>query len=254
MRRVNAQHRTLPIEEISLGIVCPMANESATAVRFMNEVFEVCSAQNLKSVDVFVVLDRVSKDNTLDLLMDLARVQQRLHVIWAPDNRNVVDAYVRGYREALAAGCDWILEIDAGYSHQPQEIPQFLKKMLEGYACVFGSRFCAGGQMTDAPLKRRIISRGGTAVTNKLLGTSLTDMTSGFEMFSNPALPAVLERGIKSKGPFFQTEIKAYCRNFSSAELPITYRSPSANINNSTLRDAFQNLWRLFQLKRAGQL
>ena len=108
----------------------------------------------------------------------------------------MVDAYLRGYREALAAECDWILEIDAGFSHQPDDIPQFFDKMDEGYDCVFGSRFCNGGRIYDSSLKRNLISRGGTLLANLLLGTRLKDMTSGFEMFSRPALEGVLDRAL----------------------------------------------------------
>jgi len=254
MSTLDNDPQLLSFDNIVLGIVCPMANEATTAVEFVNEVLDQCSPYNFRSVNFYAIVDRATTDNTLDLLLELARQRSALHVVWAPLNRNVVDAYVRGYREALAAGCDWILEIDAGYSHQPSEIPQFFRKMKEGYACVFGSRFCDGGRMIDAPFKRWLVSRGGTLVTNVVLGTRLKDMTGGFELFSRPALSAVIERGIQSAGPFFQTEIKAYCRNLSFAELPITYKSPSGNVNNSSLKDAFQHLWRLFQLRRSGRL
>jgi dolichol-phosphate mannosyltransferase len=254
MTAVTHDQHLLTLENVVLGVVCPMANEAATVVQFVNEVMDHCHSHNFQAVHIFAVVDRVSTDNTLELLTEIAQLRPGLNVVWAPENRNVVDAYVRGYHEALATGCDWILEIDAGYSHQPREIGQFVLKMREGYECVFGSRFCSGGQMIDVPFKRRLISRGGSLVTNTLLGTSLSDMTSGFEMFSKPALTAVLERGIRSQGPFFQTEIKAYCRKFSWSEVPITYRSPSHNINSWSLKDAFQNLWRLFQLTRAGHL
>jgi len=138
---------SLDISCLKLGIVCPMANEEETAVGFVNEVLDQCARRAFKTVTFFAVLDNVSKDNTLELLRQLAKEQPTLRVVWAPENSSVVDAYVRGYQEALAAGCDWILEIDAGYSHQPSDIPQFFERMLEGYACVFGSRFCEGGRM-----------------------------------------------------------------------------------------------------------
>jgi dolichol-phosphate mannosyltransferase len=241
------------LDDVALGVVCPMANEASTAVRFVNEVLDECGSHRFKSVSFFAVLDRASKDNTLDLLLEQAKRRQGLHVVWSPENRNVVDAYVRGYREALSAGCDWILEIDAGYSHQPSEIPQFFSKMLEGYACVFGSRFCNGGQMIDVPLKRRLISRAGTVLSNALLHTRLTDMTSGFQMFSRAALQTVLERGIRSQGPFFQTEMKAHCHDMLVTEVPITYRSPHHDMNNATLKDALVNLWRVSRQKREGR-
>lgn len=244
----------IELGDTALGVVCPMANEAATAVQFVNEVLDQCNSHAFRSVGVFAILDKASKDNTLDLLLELAKVRSGVYVVWAPENRNVVDAYVRGYREALSAGCDWILEIDAGYSHLPSQISQFIVKMQEGYECVFGSRFCDGGQMIDTPFKRRVLSQGGTLLTNALLGTPLSDMTSGFEMFTKRTLHAVLDRGIRSRGPFFQTEIKAYCRDFMFVEVPITYRSPSHDMNNQTLKDAFVNLWRLFRLRRTGLL
>ncbi|HVF67502.1 MAG TPA: glycosyltransferase [Pyrinomonadaceae bacterium] len=239
---------------MKVGVVCPMANERDTAVRFVEEVLETCAPFGFESVTFYAVLDRVSKDGTLELLQDLGKRRADFRVVWAPENRSVVDAYVRGYREALGAGCDWILEIDAGYSHPPSDIPRFFEKMLEGYECVFGSRFCAGGRITDSSFKRRVISRGGTMLANLLLGTKLHDMTSGFELFSRAALQYVLERGVHSRGHFFQTEIKALCHAFPIAEVPIHYRAASASVNNTVLKDAFKNLWRLFRARLSGEL
>src|SRR2546423_2421208 len=116
---VTSQVSKTEFADISLGIVCPMANEGELATRFVNEVLDECSSAGFRSVKMFVVLDYASKDGTLEMLRQFEQAQSQLHVVWAPEDRNVVDAYLRGYREALDAGCDWILEIDAGYSHQP---------------------------------------------------------------------------------------------------------------------------------------
>jgi dolichol-phosphate mannosyltransferase len=242
----------LRFSDVTLGIVCPMANESATATDFVTAVLEQCNSRGFKAVTFFAILDQVTKDNTRELLESLQ--QPRLQVVWAPENRGIVDAYLRGYREAIKAGCDWILEIDSGFSHQPSDIPKFFNRMLEGHDCVFGSRFCEGGKISESPIRRYVISRGGTILTNTLLGTKLSDMTSGFEMFSRPALEKVLNRGIQSRGPFFQTEIKAYCRNLQISEVPIHYRAASHSISNKVLKDSFSNLWRLFRLRMQGAL
>jgi dolichol-phosphate mannosyltransferase len=237
---------------VNLGVVCPMANERDSAERFVREVLAACEPFRFKSLTFFAVLDRVSRDGTLDLLRELEATVPHLRVVWAPENRCVVDAYLRGYREALDSGCDWVLEIDAGYSHQPSDIPAFFEKMLEGNDCVFGSRFCHGGRITESALKRQVISRGGTFLTNLLLGTRLTDMTSGFELFSRAALQEVLRRGVNSRGHFFQTEIKAHCQHLRFTEVPIHYRAASDSVNNNVLKDAFVNLWRLFRARFSG--
>jgi dolichol-phosphate mannosyltransferase len=231
-----------------------MANERTTVVPFVEEVLGQCDPWGFKSVTFFAVLDSVSKDGTRALLDDLAKRRPEVRVVWAPENRGVVDAYFRGYREALAAGCDWILEIDAGYSHQPSDIPQFFRKRLEGYDCVFGSRFCPGGRISQSSLKRRIISRGGTLLTNALLGTRLKDMTSGFELFSRAALQGIVAEGVRSRGHFFQTEIKVFCHRMRIAEVPIHYRAASDSVNNKVLKDAFGNLWRLFHSRVSAAL
>lgn len=227
-----------------------MANEAATAEEFVSKVMAEC--QDLEDVSFFTVLDQVSKDGTWKILQSLAGADQRLKPVWAPENRSVVDAYVRGYREALQAGCDWILEIDGGFSHRPQDIPKFLAKMAEGYDCVFGTRFSSGGRIEKSSIKRKYISRGGTLLTNLLLGTQLSDMTSGFEMFTREVLAAALPH-IHSRGPFFQTEIKTFCHRYRYAEVPIVYQMASHQISNASLKDAFSNLWRLFRQRRLSE-
>jgi dolichol-phosphate mannosyltransferase len=236
----------------SLVVVCPMANEGEDSIKFVDAVLAHCG--QFRSKKFLAILDNATKDNTRELLEAHAKATPELTVIWAPENRSVVDAYLRGYREALALEADWILEIDAGFSHQPSDIPLLFQKMAEGYDCVFGSRFCAGGSIRDSSPLRYWLSYGGTKLTNLLLGTHLHDMTSGFELFRRQALQTVLRRGIQSRGPFFQTEIKTYCRHLLIAEVPIQYRAASHAIGAAAVKDAFRHLWRLFRLRLAGEV
>jgi dolichol-phosphate mannosyltransferase len=229
-----------------------MANESGSAVEFVRQVLAECDG--FQRVDFFVVLDGVSKDNTLDLLRSYSQVDSRLKPVWSPENRCVVDAYMRGYREAIASGADWVLEIDAGFSHRPCDIPAFFDKMEEGYDCVFATRFGGGGRIEGSSGKRTLLSRGGTIVTNFLLRTRLSDMTSGFQLFRREILEKILAKGIFSRGPFFQTEMKAYCMNLRIAEVPIVYSMASHNVQMSSIRESFEQLGRLFALKRSRSL
>ncbi|MBE0660692.1 MAG: glycosyltransferase [Bryobacteraceae bacterium] len=229
-----------------------MANEGSRGADFAAAVLEHCGG--IANVRFFAVLDRATRDNSLELMRELEAREPRLTVVWAPENRCVVDAYVCGYRHALEAGFDWILEIDAGFSHQPEDIAQFLEAMREGRDCVFGSRFMKGGAIVNSPLSRRLVSRGGTILANLLLGTRQTDMTSGFEMFTHETLRMVLDRGIQSRAHFFQTEIKAYCRNLNYVEMPIRYEAASPGLSGPALADSFKHLWRLARMRMKGEL
>jgi dolichol-phosphate mannosyltransferase len=232
---------------LSLGVVCPMANEEKTACRLVVQVLE--ETRDFGDVRFYAILDHASRDNTRKALDEIAGSETRLTVVWTPESRNVVDAYLRGYREAIAAGHDYILEMDAGFSHRPGDLPKFFEAMEHGHDCVFGSRFMSGGSMTDTPWHRRLISRGGTIMANLLLGTRFRDMTSGFELFSRAALSEILEHGIHSQAHFFQTEIKYHARNMRIVEVPILYTATAPAVKLGSLGDAFKNLFRLARLR-----
>ena len=240
------------IDKIHLGIVCPVANEKITIQSFIFDVLSHC--KEFKKVTFFTVFDNNCTDGTIDIVKRIEKKQDDVVVLWRPENNCVVDAYICGYKEALKNNCDWILEIDSGYSHQPSDIPKFIDAMESGYDCVFGSRFCEGGQFAVNSKKRHIISKGGTILINLLLGTKLKDMTSGFEMFSRSSLEKIMKKGIRSKGHFFQSEIRTFCHQLNLLEIPISYRNPSNSINNQILIDSFFNLFILFQKKLKKQL
>ena len=234
----------------SLAIVTPMANERETAEAFLAEV--ATHTQAIPAVRHYVVLDTVSTDGTVGIVESLASHSPHVEFVWAPENRSVVDAYLTGYRAALDGGADWVLEIDAGFSHRPADIPKFLRTAQEGYDCVFGTRFALGGRLDNAPMSRRTLSRGGTLLAKALLDTKLSDLTSGFQLFRWEALAYILDQGIESRGPFFQTEMKAMTSGMRVAEVPIVYSSPSHSVSRDSISEALTNLWRLRQRQRTA--
>jgi dolichol-phosphate mannosyltransferase len=220
-----------------VAVVVPLANEESTVVPLLTRVTAQLAVNDL----VFCVLDNASTDSTRGLVEAFGKRDPRVVCLWAPENRNVVDAYFAGYRAALAAGAAWILEMDGGLSHSPEEIPRFLEAMQSGVDFAGGSRFIKGSSWSG-PARRFVVSRGGTLLANLLLGTRMHDMTSGFECFTRPALECVVEHGVRSKAHFFQTEIRYLMHSFNWVEVPITYHSPSDRLKGSSLRDAFSCL------------
>jgi len=240
---------------IALGIICPMANEKDTAISFINQVLKVCNDYPFKSTRIYLVVDLASRDGTKNLLDGLSKDNNQVRVIFSPENKNVVDAYKKGYQAAIIDNADWILEIDAGFSHRPEDIPKFLDAMNSGdFDCVFGSRFHKNGRMISRSLKRSLLSHGGTYLVNALLGTKLSDMTSGFELFKRDALVQILAMNIVAHGPFFQTEIRTFAHKFRITEVPIVYNSMTGHNHPGAISDAFRNLKRLCLMKIKGEL
>jgi dolichol-phosphate mannosyltransferase len=220
-----------------LGVVTPLANEEDTIEELLDRLLPHLEAGDR----AFFVLDNVSTDSTRGIVESRAAEDERIVPVWAPENRSVVDAYFRGYRAALASDAGWILEMDGGLSHRPEEIPRFLDAMASGVDFAAGSRFCPGGRYVGFG-KRYLISRGGSFVANQLLGTRMRDMTSGFECFTRAALEHVVERGVRSRAHFFQTEIRFMLHDWDWVEVPITYSHPSAGVGGSNLKEAVRNL------------
>ncbi len=231
--------------KLRLGIVTPMANELSTAHRFVEEVLQEASKHSFSEISLFTVFDQVCTDGTLEMLRNHALSEPKLKVVFAADSRCVVDAYMAGYQQALESGCDWILEIDAGFSHDPKSIGCFIQQIPNHVDVVYGTRFTMGGRIKNSSFKRRLISRVGGLVSNLLLGTRLGDMTSGYILYSRHALEHILKQRIQSKGPFFQTEMKYHARRLKFAEVPILYTGASHQIGKRAMMDARVNLRRL---------
>jgi dolichol-phosphate mannosyltransferase len=227
-------------ETPDFAVIIPLANEENEFAPFITAMTAVLDALGCGAV--YLVIDRVSQDRTLELCRELSSGDGRFTTIWAPENRTVIDAYLRGFREAYQHGHDFIIEMDAGMSHDPQAIPQFIDALQAGYSCVFGSRFAPGGSMTDSPLFRRMLSRGGTLVANMLLGTRLTDMTSGFQGFRAEIVDKLLRHDFLSTAHFYQTEVRYLLRKQQYIELPINYRAPSPRVSLSSILNSLSVL------------
>ena len=233
------------------AIVVPMANEENDFKPFI-EMFTFV-INTLEMGKIYFVVDKASKDRTLELCQALSAKDSRYVTIWAPENRNVVDAYVKGLKVAYEAGHELIIEMDAGLSHDPRAIPMFLRVLNEGNECAFGSRFINGGSMGDSPFKRRMLSKAGTILANVLLGTKLHDMTSGYQGFHRDIVGQIISYDLKSKAHFYQTELRYLLRKRLIFEVPIHYQAPSPRVSKNAIKNAYQTLFYYFFLRLSGK-
>ena len=226
------------------AVIVPMANEAPDFDAFIGVLGPVLD--RLGSGKVYFIVDKASKDNTLELCQQLSAKDPRYVTVWSPENKNVVDAYMKGFRVAYDAGHEIIIEMDGGLSHDPRALPMFLRVLNEGNECAFGSRFCNGGSMADSPIKRRLLSKTGTFLSTWLLGTTMDDMTSGFQGFHRSVVTELLKYPLRSKAHFYQTELRYLMRKHRFAEVPIHYRAPSNSVSQKAIRNALDTLMYYF--------
>ena len=225
------------------GIVIPVANEEGN----IDALYQALKKElNILSVvyRIYFVSDAASKDRTRMILTNIIKNEKVATLIYEPKNRNVVDAYLRGFRQAIEDGCDYVIEMDAGFSHQPIEIRKFIQGLNDGYDCIFGIRPLLSSKYRINFL-RKMYSIVGTKSSNLLLGLKMRDITSGFEGFKCTILKEVIKNPFISTGHAWHIEIKNRCRNYSYKEVPIHYTAPSNSITNTTLDNSIRVLIKL---------
>jgi dolichol-phosphate mannosyltransferase len=222
------------------AVVSPLSNEEETVVELSEALSHTMNL--LQGGVVYYVIDLSSTDSTLDIATAISKKDPRFQILWRPEVRNVVQAYLEGFRQAYNNQHEIIIEMDGGLAHDPRSIPLFLDSLTGGVECVFGSRFCQGGGIAGANFLRMLLSKGGTMASNLMLGTSYSDATSGFQAFSRKAVSTILDCPIKSTGHFYQTEVRYLLRNFRHKEVPIFYRGDGRNVGWKSFSNAIESL------------
>jgi dolichol-phosphate mannosyltransferase len=226
--------------EKNWALVVPMANEAQDFTPLHSAINDVLN--KLECGTVYFVVDKVSKDATLELCQNASSRDSRFVTIWAPENKNLVEAYVRGLREAWKRGHRLIIEMDAGLSHDPYAIPMFLRVLNEGNECAFGSRYINGGSNVGSPIKRRFYSCAGTILAKMLLGSKLKDMTSGYQGYQAHIVEELLKVRLRSTAHFYQTEVRYLLRNRKIMEVPIHYSAPSPRVSKNAIKNSVMTL------------
>lgn len=229
------------------AVIVPLANEENGFDEFVLHLSRIFD--RLGGGKAYLIVDNVSCDRTLELCRSLSARDPRFVTIWAPENCHLVDAYIRGLKVAYDRGHEIIIEMDAGMSHDPSALPMFLRVLNEGNQCAFGSRYINGGSMADSPWRRRLLSKGGTLLANLLLGTSMRDMTSGYQGFHRSIVAHLLAAPLLSRAHFYQTEVRYLLRHTRYAEVPIHYRAPSPRVAQAAIANSISVLLHYFLLR-----
>jgi dolichol-phosphate mannosyltransferase len=225
-------------------VVTPTYNEADNIERLINAVL----SQD-PSVESLIVDDN-SPDGTSKIVEKLQQSNNRIHLIKRAGKMGLGTAYVAGFKYAIENNYDYVMEMDADFSHDPNEIPNFLKSIKE-FDLVLGSRYINGVRILNWPIRRLILSYGASLYTRIITGMTIKDTTGGFKCFRIGVLKSINLDNIHSNGYAFQIEMnyKVWKKGFKIFELPITFVDRTHGISKMSKKIVYEAVLLVWKLK-----
>jgi dolichol-phosphate mannosyltransferase len=224
-------------------IVIPTFNEAENLEAIVNAV-----GGHLTGDYRFLIVDDSSPDGTGEIADRLAAESDDLEVLHRTEKEGLGPAYLAGFRHALERGAARIVQMDADFSHDPADVPRLLETLQRsGADLVVGSRYVAGGGVSDWGAMRRFISRGGGTYAQAVLWVRVRDLTGGFKCWRREALASIDFDSVESKGYAFQIEMtyRAIRNGFRVTEMPIVFRDRRIGDSKMSGLIVAEAIWRV---------
>jgi dolichol-phosphate mannosyltransferase len=203
--------------------------------------------------DRVLVIDDDSPDGTGALADRLAADLGFVDVLHRKHKEGLGPAYLAGFRRALDAGADLIMEMDCDFSHDPADVPRLLEAAAEA-DLVLGSRYVPRGGVENWGVVRRAISYGGSLYARLLLGVPVRDLTGGFKCFRREVLEAIALDRVRSRGYAFQIELtyRAIRRGYRVQEVPIRFVDRVVGGSKMSRAIVLEAIWKVPLLRLAA--
>lgn len=201
-------------------VIIPTYNEKENIEAIIRKVFSLEGGYDI------LIIDDGSPDGTAAIVKGLqTEFNERLFMIERKGKQGLGTAYITGFKWSLANGYDYTFEMDADFSHNPEDLPRLYKACKDGADLAIGSRYCDGISVINWPIGRIIMSYYASVYVRTVLGMKVYDCTAGFKCYSNKVLRAIDLEDVRMKGYGFQIEMKytTYKLGFKITEVPIIF-------------------------------
>jgi dolichol-phosphate mannosyltransferase len=229
-------------------VIVPTYNERFNIAR----LFPAILAQDA-SLEILVV-DDGSPDGTGAIVDAIAATNPRVHVIHREGKLGLGTAYIAGFRWALERKYDFVFEMDADFSHNPERLPEFLARIQDADV-VLGSRYQNGHvNVVNWPMSRLFLSYAANIYARAVTGLPLYDATGGFKCFRRNVLESIDLNAVKSNGYAFQIEMsfRAWKRGYSLVEIPIIFVDRTEGVSKMSKRIVREAIWMVWRLRWWG--
>lgn len=238
-----------------LLICIPTYNERENVPPLVEEIFNV-----LPEGAQILFIDDNSPDGTGALIEDLAKANPKVNGLFRKGKLGLASAYVAGFEWGLREGFEWIMEMDADFSHQPEHLRDFMRIIGEGkHTAIVGSRYVSGGGVSNWSPSRVLLSRLGSIYARMWLRQDLADFTGGFNAWRRDLLERMHLSGIQSRGYAFQIELKYRALELGAklVETPIVFqerRFGASKMSGDIVREAIIGIIKLRWRREKSQL
>ncbi len=197
-----------------------------------------------------LVMDDNSPDGTGAAVKKMMESEPRIQLIERPGKMGLGSAYVTGFKYALENGFDYVLEMDADFSHNPADLPRLLES-ARNKDLVIGSRYCQGVNIVNWPIKRLLISYFASKYVRMITGMPVKDPTGGFKCFNRKVLEAINLDRILSDGYAFQIEMnfRAWVKGFRVHEIPIVFTERLNGVSKMSRHIVWEAAWMVWRLQ-----
>jgi dolichol-phosphate mannosyltransferase len=226
-------------------IIIPTYEEASNIKSLLQRI----KGLGIKELSILVVDDSPTQD-TIRAVDEISKGEGNIFFKKRTRKEGIASAYIEGFKYALANGYDLIVQMDADLSHEPEKLKELLKAS-DRYDFIVGSRYISGGGVKNWNVVRRAISLVGNYGSKKFLSLPINDLTSGFNVWRSRVLTAMNFDDIKSKGYFFQIEIKylAVKKGFSFQEEPIIFKERKQGSSKFRLGIIIEAIQQLINIK-----
>ncbi|MEY4617039.1 MAG: hypothetical protein RJB66_1999 [Pseudomonadota bacterium] len=223
-------------------VIIPTYNERENISQIVPAVLNLTTAET-----EILVVDDNSPDGTANIVKQLQAESSRVHLLLRQKKEGLGRAYIAGFHWGLENGFDVLTEMDADFSHRPEDLVKVLEEAKTS-DFVIGSRYVPGGSTVNWGLLRKIISRGGSLYSRLILGFPIRDWTGGFNAWHRQVLIAMDLDKVQSNGYSFQIELKyrASRLGFKGTEVPIVFedrRVGQSKMSMKIVLEAFYRVW-----------
>lgn len=226
-------------------VITPTYNERENIEKLIGKII----AQNIPGLEILVVDDN-SPDGTAETVAQLALNNNSIHLLKREAKKGLGPAYLDGFRWAQKNNCDLIIQMDADLSHNPDDLGRLIAAAGKADFAI-GSRYVAGGGISNWQKERKMLSAFGNWYAKKILDVPINDFTGGYNVWRAEILKKIDLDKINSNGYGFLPELKyrAVKKGFSFIEIPIIFQERLNGQSKMSLMIIYEAVWKIIKLR-----